>query len=156
MTDSALPKPPITFSIWGFGLGALAFALVIIQYVAGPFAPQPDVGQSLGQMAGEMARAAVGSFFGREPETVDAVARPWDIDRAMLVGSMALAGVAIFLGGLGLIRHEAKRAVAAALGMGTLAITLQFIASTILMILGVILILGVIAAVGDVLGDFGF
>ena len=149
MADTARPY---AVSLTGFFLGAAAFALVVIQFVAGPFAPQETV--TLGELAGSMARDAVDGFLGRADEQAVA-ANPWDIDRVLLVAAMVTAVVGIVLGVIGLIRHEMPRAVSAALVMGGAAVAAQFFATTLLMVLCIFLTLGLLAMIGQFFGDIG-
>ena len=146
---------PFAISMTGFLLGALALLVVIVQFVAGPFAPQENVGSSLGEFAGQMARDAVSRFVnGNDGATT--VARPWDIDRITLTLAMVAAVLGVVLGVIGLIRHEAPRAVGAAFAIGALAIVFQFFATTLMMVLGVLMILGLFAMLGQMFGDIGF
>ena len=143
---------PYALSMTGFLLGAAAFALVVVQFVAGPFAPQETA--TLGEMAGAMARDAVRGFFGRTEDPAVAP-RGWDIDRILLTAAMIAAVLGIVLGVAGLIRHEARRAVSAAIAMGAAAVTAQFFATTLLMVVGAVLILGLFAMIGDIFGGIG-
>lgn len=141
---------PYRLSLSGFVLGAAAFALVVLQFVAGPFAPQEST--TLGELAGNMARDAIDGFLRRDVATGGAESA-WDIDRMLLIAAMIAAVLGIVLGVIGLIRHEAPRAVTAALVMSGTAVAAQFFATTLLMIIGAVLILGLFSMISDVFGD---
>lgn len=153
MTDAEAAKP-YGISMSGFLIGAIALVAVIVQFVAGPFAPQENM--TVGELAGSMARDAVDSFLRRDgTDGQSAMSASWNIDRLILTAAMVAAVLSVVLGVIGLIRHEAPRAVGSALAMGAFAIAFQFVASTLMMVLGVIVILGLFAMLGEIFGDFG-
>lgn len=147
MSQSDAAARPYALSMTGFLLAALGFCLVVVQFVAGPFAPQEYL--TLGEMAGNMARDAVDGFL-RRSDADGAAAVPWAIDRIMLAGAMVAAVLGIVLGVAGLLRHEAPRAVGSAIVMGGIAIAAQFFATTLVLIIGAVLILGLFAMIGGI------
>lgn len=151
MTQDAAASRPFALSLTGFLIGAGAFLLVVVQYVVGPFAPQDSA--TLGEIAGSLARDAVDSFMRKEPSD-DVTVSAWDIDRIMLAAAMVAAVIAIILGAVGLIRHESPRAVGAALAMGAVAIAFQFVASTLMLIIGALIIIALFAMLGEFFGGF--
>ena len=69
----------------------------------------------------------------------------------MAVG--VLAGLAIVLGLAAFARHERRRAALSGIALGGLAVGLQFFAWSLTMIVGALVIIGVMAALREVLGD---
>jgi hypothetical protein len=138
---------------WGhiaMGTGALALSLAMLSIFGGPFAPQPSVGTTVGEIAGEMRAAALRAVSGEAQPAP--VARGWDIDRILLLAAPLLGVLTIVLSMVAALRREGLRfaGYGAALGMG--AIVFQFVWWIALLIAGAILLVAIIENVGDILG----
>lgn len=150
-TPTAMPRRRPVAGLAGFALGAAALLLVLVHFWAGPFAPQQNVGVSLGDLAAEMRESALRGLAGEPQPAPEPL--PWDIDRVLEAVSAALAGLAIVAALAGLIRHEARRPAVAGIALGIGAVTFQLVTWAVLVLAGAILIYGVAqAALGD-LGD---
>ena len=144
----ALSEPQNTSSVAGtvgFLVGACAFLLVLVTVVAGPFAPQQDLGVSLGETAGQAGKAMLRNWLGLSQPVAEA--RGWNIDRTLWVLSITGGGLAIILGMLAFLRGEPRRLAGAALAIGIGAVTVQLVAGAVMMILGVVLICSILFAV---------
>lgn len=154
MTHSTEPNPqadPTPTLGWiAFIAGAVALLLVLVQFYAGPFAPQQDAATSIGEIAAEIRQSAMRAMAG-EPQPAP-VTVPWDIDRVMALVAAVLAGGAIVIGLAGLLRGEMRRPASAAIGLGVAAVTFQFLTWLALLIAGVILLSAIIYNIGDILG----
>jgi uncharacterized membrane protein len=146
--------PPVArapFGWSGFATGAAALILTLVILWAGPFAPQPSAGSSIGELAAEIAKSAARSVAGQPQPAPVAVSRNIDDFLNIFVG--VLAGLAVVLGVASLIRHEHKRAALSGVGLGLAAIGIQLFAFAIMMIVGALVIASTIYAMRDTLGD---
>lgn len=99
--DSAQQKP-VAFGLSGLLLGGFALCLVLVHFVSGPFAPQQELGVTLGELTSDIFKSAARDMVGRAqpaPETI-----PWNIDRILRGAKMAGAVVAMLLGLAALLR----------------------------------------------------
>ncbi len=115
------PNP--TAGLIGFAIGAAAILLVLVHFWAGPFAPQPDVGVSIGELAGEIRDSAARALSGAEQPSAESA--PWDIDRILKLVAAILAGTAIVLGLFAFVRGETWRPAAGAIALGASAMVFQ-------------------------------
>jgi len=150
-TPATAPRPHAGRA--AFLLGAVALLLVLVQTFAGPFAPQQDVGTSLGQIAADLRAAALGE--GRGAPRPAPAPLPWDIDRGLAAGAAALAGLAVIAALAGLVRHEARPPATAGLVLGVAAILLQTLVWAVALVAGALVLAALVHAVlggGDPLG----
>ncbi|MEO1779006.1 MAG: hypothetical protein AAFU63_09455 [Pseudomonadota bacterium] len=149
MPDDTLPAAPARAGTLGFALGGAALLVVLVTFVAGPFAPQHSVGVSLGEIAAEAGKATLRNWIGVEQPTPQAA--PWTIDRVLWVLGITLGIAGILCGGAAFVRREPRSIAAWATGLGIAAITVQFLTSALMIILGVIVVCALIYTLGDVL-----
>ena len=151
VTEAPNPSSPRpTAGMIGFAIGAAAVLLVLIHFWAGPFAPQQSAGISIGEIAGEIRDSAVRALSGeQQPEPAAAA---WDIDRILNLLAAALAGAAIVLGLLALVRRETWRPAAGAIALGVSAVTFQFFIWIIVIAVGLIVLFMVIQNLDVILG----
>ncbi|MEL6572050.1 MAG: hypothetical protein AAFQ64_10345 [Pseudomonadota bacterium] len=149
MDQPVTPLPLI--QVWGFWalvMGALGVIAVFIQ-IAGPsLDPTPSVGTQIGEVAGEIRRAAWRSFFGMaqpEPEVVQVTWKDW-----LPVVGPVLGAIAVVLAVISGIRGEDRRFVGYGLGLGATAILFQFIWMVALLIVGVMLLIAILHNIGDI------
>jgi len=127
-------------------MGGLALIGALVAFVAGPFAPVVPVEAGLGDLIVGISKEIARSTAGLEPPPAEA--RPWDADR-ILAAAIAVMGVlAVVLAVVAYIRKEPRRVVIGGVTLNLGAVTLQFLAVAFLMILGLVLILGVLHALG--------
>lgn len=151
MTDTAPPLRPSPYAGGlGFALGAAALLLVLVQFWAGPFAPQQDAAVTIGEFAGEVRKAATRALLDQPQPAAQAV--PWDVDRVLTLVAAVLAGGAVILGLAALVRHEPWRPAAGAVILGAGAVLFQFFAWTVLLVVGALIIVAILNNIGDILG----
>ena len=121
------------------GMGAAALLIVVVAFMAGPFAPQPDLAATIGDMAAGLREAAGQTLQGAEPAPT--AARPWDIDRVLAAAAGVLGALAIDFGALGILRRESMRFASAGMALGIGAITFQVVAIWVAAIVAVIVVL---------------
>ncbi|CTQ62026.1 MAG: hypothetical protein RIE06_04880 [Roseibium album] len=134
----------------GIVFGAVALVLALFLHSAGPIDPQPTIGQSIGEIAADIRESALRGLKG-EPQP-EPQAQVWGLDRILQTCAYVLAGIAIVLGVIGFVMRENRRVVAAAVGLGGLAIGFQLFVWTVMIIAGVIIIGYILANLGDILG----
>ena len=154
MTEQMITPPaaPTRAGLVGFVLGGIALLLVLITFVAGPFAPQQTVGVTLGEIAAEAGKATLRNWIGMEQPAPQAAA--WTIDRILWVAGILLGVIAILCGGAAYIRRESRAVAGWAAGLGVAAISLQFVSSALMIIIGAMVLCALIYALGDLL-SFG-
>lgn len=127
-----------TIAQLGFGMGAVALVLVLVQFWAGPFAPQDATSVSLGELAASIKQAAIDKATGVPKPAPEAA--PWDIDRVLnLVAAVVAAGAVIF-GAYGLVQRGPRRMAIAAIGLGAAAVTFQLFITVFFVIVGLAVI----------------
>ena len=154
MTDNTTLKPSFAApaGTLGFVLGGGALILVLVTFVAGPFAPQQTVGTSLGEIAAEAGKAGLRNLLGLEQPAPTAA--PWTIDRILWATGVFIGACAVLCGSTALIRRERRDVATWAIGLGVAAISIQVLASAMMIILGVLIVCALIYALGDFL-SFG-
>ena len=142
----------MVFSYAAIGLGAMGMFIALLVVYAGPFAAQPDVGTTIGEIAGNMRAAALRAVQGvpQPQETIAAAA--WDIDRVLMVAAPAFGVLGLVAGIVAFIRHEPKRAAACGIALSASAILVQVILIAVLIIAGVMLLIGIMQNMDAILG----
>ncbi|WP_298822154.1 hypothetical protein [uncultured Roseibium sp.] len=151
MSDALAVRTPWS-GITGMMAGAIALILALFIHSAGPFDPQPTIGQSIGEIAADIRTSALKGLKG-EAQTA-AEAKAWSLDRILSASAYVLGGIAIILGVVGFVLKENRRIVIAAVGFGGLAVGFQLFVWTVMIIAGVIIIGYILANLGGILGDF--
>jgi len=138
MDDARQPARP-TFGTLAVVLGCLAFAGVVGHFFTGPIDPPPPLEVSLAEKAVNIRDATVAALKGEAYEARAAeVSRT--LDDYMSSGFVALAVSAIVMAVIGFVRHERVRPLVAGAGLGTLAITFQFMVVVFFAVLGALLL----------------
>lgn len=120
MTGEPGTNPVGTWGFWAILAGALA-VLTVCFYLYGPsLEPQPSVAQQIGEMAGEMKRAAWRAFLGLENEAPTPPAARSLLSQYLPLAGPALGLIAILLAAVSLLARENRRLATygAALGAG--------------------------------------
>jgi hypothetical protein len=151
MSDTQAPWAGLGCGHIAMGAGALALSLAALHVFGGPFTPQPSVGTTVGEIAGEMRAAALRAVTGA-PQPAP-VPRGWDIDRILMVAVPLVGVLAIVLSMVAALRKERLRLAGygAALGLG--AIVFHLVWWIAALIAGTILLVAIIENVGDILGS---
>ena len=140
------------FSIASIGLGAIGLLVALLVLYAGPFAPQPDIGTTIGEIAGNMRAAAWRSFFGLEQPDSTVVQRAWDIDRILMTAAPVAGVLGIVMAIIGYIRNEPKRIAGYGIAMSIAAIFVQVVLIIVFIIAGVMLLIGIMQNMDSIFG----
>lgn len=133
-----------------FGLGVSALVLAMVHLWAGPFAPQPGVGVTIGEIAADIWRSGRGAMDGAAPPAPEPL--PWTVDRALDVAKPVLAGFALALGALALILRRGARAGLAGILFGASAVLFQFAVWAVMLVAGAILLAAILFNLEEILG----
>lgn len=146
------PSPFRHVGFWALVAAALGLLIVLIGIGLPMMDPKPSVGTQIGEIAGEMRRAAWRGFFGLaapEPEPVP-TGTQWQSILAMF--GPALGALAVILGVVSGVKGENWRYAAYAGTLGIMAIVFQFFWWVALLITGVIIIVAILDNIGDIFG----
>ncbi|WP_299825605.1 hypothetical protein [uncultured Roseobacter sp.] len=150
MSETAIRSAP--FSCAAIGLGASALFLALLIVYAGPFTAQPDVGTTIGEIAGNMRAAAQRAVQGLPQPEATVVQPAWDIDRILMTAAPSIGVLGLLMAITGFIRKEPKRAAACGLAISTGAILVQVLLIAVLIIAGVMLLIGIMQNMDSILG----
>jgi hypothetical protein len=151
MPDTQMPWAGLGWGHVAMGTGALALALAMLHVFGGPFAPQPSVGISVGEIAGEMRAAALRAVNG-EPQPAP-VPRGWDADRILALAGPLVGVLAILLSMVATLRRDGLRLAGYGAALGVGAIVFQMVWWIALLIAGTILLVAIIQNIGEILGS---
>jgi hypothetical protein len=140
------------FSLASIVLGALGMSLALLAVYAGPFSPQPDVGTSIGEIAGNMRAAAQRALQGLPQPEETITQRPWDVDRVMMAAAPILGVLGVVTAIVAYIRREPKRAATCGLLISVGAIFVQIVLIVTLIIAGAIILVGIMKNMDSILG----
>jgi hypothetical protein len=143
---------PTPFSIAAIACGAIGLFISLLVVFAGPFAPQPDVGTAIGEIAGNMRAAAWRSFLGMEQPEATVVQRAWDIDRILMVAAPAAGVLGVFMSLIALVRKEPWRTASFGLAISIGAIFVQVLLAVVLIIAGVMLLISIMQNMDSIFG----
>lgn len=140
-------SPFRTWGLWAVLLGGFAVILVLYQIFGPMTEPKPSVGTQIGEIAGDMKRAAWRSFFGLSNE----VAEPERVSMMVHLALVApiLGVVAILLSVISGVRGENWRFAAYGTGLGAAAVVFHFFWWVALLVCGVLLLVAIIENLGD-------
>ena len=146
--STSVPTPLAqTWGFWGAIAGALGLLVVFIQIGAPMMEPQPSVGSQIGEIAGDMKRAAWDRFLGREPAPVEPAAPT--LSTYLVFVAPALGIFALLASMISGIRRENWRLTYYSAGLGGAAIVFHFFWWAMLMVLGVMLLISIIENLGS-------
>jgi len=130
--------------------GALALLLAIVHFWAGPFttATKPSLEQTVAEKAVALKKAAVAALKGEKVQSSTPTSRSVDVDHITDISTAVLAGLAIVFGVFAYATHEPMRAAIGAAVLGSGALAFQFAVMALGAIIVVILIVGVLSAIG--------
>lgn len=140
------------FSIISIGLGAIGLFIALLVVYAGPFAPQQDVGTTVGEIAGNMRAAAWRSFFGLEQPETTIVQRAWDIDRILMTVAPAAGILGVIMAITAYVRQEPKRIATYGMALSVCAIFVQVLLIVVMIIAGVMLLIGIMQNMDSIFG----
>lgn len=146
------PSPFRHVGFWALVAAALGLVIVFIGIGLPMMEPKPSVGTQIGEIAGDMRRAAWRGFFGLgspDPEPAPAGTQ-WQAILAMI--GPALGALAVILGVVSGVKGESWRYAAYAVSLGIMAIIFQFFWWVALLVTAVIIIVAIIENIGDIFG----
>ncbi len=138
------------WGFWGVLVGAIGLGMVFWNIAAPMMEPSPSIGSQIGEIAGDMRRAAWRSFFGLEAEAPAEVATPWTAYLAILAPGLGL--LAIVLSVISGVKGENRRFVLYGTGLGASAIVFHFFWLVALLVVGMMLLIAVVENIGDIFG----
>lgn len=133
--------------MWAVLAGGLAMILVFAQIIGPSFEPSPSAAEQVGEMAGEMKRAAWSSFLGLpalEPE-----AQAMRVPDYLAMAAPFFGVLAVVLSVISSVKREHWRFTTYAIGLGAGAIIFQFLWWIAFLVLGVVLLVAIIENIGD-------
>lgn len=142
------PSPFRKVGVWAILTGALALVLVFAQIVGPSLEPHPSAATQVGEMAGQIKRAAWRTFLGLpkpEPEVVSASI--WDY---FALAAPILGVLSILLAVVSGLKREHWRLPTYATGLAVGAIVFQYFWWMALLIAGVVVLVAVIENIGDI------
>jgi len=148
------PRPPLalfrTWGVWALMAGAMALILVMVQ-IAGPsLEPKPSAGTQIGEIAGEIKRAAWRSFLGLPEPAPEPVPMSTRVFAYLGVAAPVLAVVAVVLSAISGVMREHWRFPVYATSLGAAAILFQFFWWVALLVVGVVLLVAILENIGDI------
>lgn len=131
----------------GIGIGGIALLMALINFWAGPFAPQKSMETSIGDAAAKIKQNTLDALAGKEVKKTY-TPREYDIDNFIDIAIAFLGGIAMLLAAMSFAKHESARASGGAAALGVSAIAFQFIAMYAFALLAVMLIVAVLISLG--------
>jgi len=130
--------------------GSLALLLAIVHFWAGPFSTKPTVTleQTVAEKAVALKKAAMAALRGEKAQPTTPPPSTVDIDKITDVSTAVMAGLAIILGVFAFATREPMRASVGSAALGIGALVFQFAVVALGAIILVILIVGVLSALG--------
>lgn len=149
MTDQQIDESPFRrWGFWGVILGAAALILVFIQIFGPMLDPAPSAGAQIGEIAGDIKRAAWRSFFGLAPDAPEPQEAPFSIYLAMAAPIIGVIAVVLSL--ISGVMRENWRYAAYGTGLGASAILFHFFWWVALLFAAVLIIVAIIENIGEI------
>lgn len=150
MADQSARQFLNKWGFWGVLVGGAGLLAVFIQIGMPMTEPSPSIGTQIGEIAGDIRRAAWDSFLGREPAAPEPV-QP-QLTNYLIYAAPALGVLGIVLSLISGIRGENWRFSLYAGGLGGAAIVFHFFWWAMLLVLGVVLLISIIENIGNIFG----
>jgi hypothetical protein len=142
------PSPFRSWGLWAVLIGAVALGLVFLQFAAPSFEARPSAGQQIGEIAGEIKRSAWRTFLGLpKPEVMPA--NP-PVTAYFAVAAPLFGIVAVVLSLISGVLRENWRYAAYGVSLGATAIVFQYFWWLALLVAGAVLLVTIIANIGDI------
>ncbi len=141
---------------WGFWsvlLGGVGLILTFYHIFGISNEPTPSAGQQIGEIAGEIRRAAWRSFLGLGPESAEPVApEPRDFRDLAGFAAPVLGVIALVLALISGLRRENWRYATYGAGLGVASILFVYIWWMALLFVGAMLLIAILENIGDIFG----
>jgi hypothetical protein len=141
------PSPFRKVGFWALLAGGLAMVLAFAHIVAPSLEPSPSAGERIGEIAGEMKRAAWRTFLGLPKPEPDVQAVPWHLYLAMIAPVFGV--LAVILAAISGVKRENWRLATYGACLGFGAIVFQFLWWVALLVMGVLLLVAIIENLGE-------
>jgi len=152
MSDLASLELHRKWGFWAVVAGAAGLVAVFYQIAAPMAEPAPSIGTQIGEIAGDMRRAAWDSFLGRETAAPEPVSAENKMMAYLIFIGPALGCIALLLALISGVRGENWRFPVYGASLGIAAITVQFLWLVAALIVGAILLVAIIENIGDIFG----
>ncbi|SEK91178.1 hypothetical protein SAMN05421666_3179 [Roseovarius nanhaiticus] len=149
--NSMNQRPPQllrSWGVWAVSMAALALGLVFLQIALPSFDAKPSTATQIGEIAGEIKRAAWRSFFGLSQAKVEPEAPKLVHYLAIIAPIAAIAALILSL--VSRLSHENWRLGAYGASMATAALIFQFVWWLALLIIGFLLLASILENIGDI------
>jgi len=143
---------PMPFSIAAIGFGATGLLIALLVLYAGPFAPQQDVGTTIGEMAGEIRAAAWRSFLGLDQPEATITQRAWDIDRVLMTAAPVAGVLGLVMAITAYVRREPARVATCGMALSACAIFVQVLLIVVMVVAGIMLLIGILRNMDSIFG----
>ena len=134
------------------GLGAVGLFVALLVVYAGPFAPQPDIGTTIGEIAGNIRASAWRAFLGLEQPDSTIVQRGWDIDRILMTVAPAAGVLGVIMAISAYVRREPRRLATYGMALSVCAIFVQVLLIVLMIVAGVVLLISIIENMDSIFG----
>lgn len=146
--NGAPPHLMKSWGAWAVATAALALGLAAFQITLAVFDTGPSAASQIGEMAGEIKRAAWRSFLGLGTPEPEATARDPLFFLAIIAPIFAIAALVLSL--ISRLSDENWRYAAYGVSLASAALVVQFIWWLALVIIGVLLLVSIIENIGDI------
>lgn len=140
------------FSVAAIALGGIGLLTALLVVYAGPFAPQQDIGTTIGEIAGNIRAEAWRSFLGLEKPESTTLQRAWDIDRILMTLAPVAGVLGVLMAIVAYIRREPKRVATCGMALSVAAIFVQVLLIAVMIIAGVMLLIAIIENMDSIFG----
>ena len=151
MTETSA-KRSISFGISAMAVSGLALFIAVAHLTFGPLAPQPSIERTVAETAVAIKEAAKRAVMGEKEPIEDSSGRSsWNVDLIIDAAVFALAGVAMALAMVALVRREERPPAFMGFSMGAGVLLLTWLQWIALIICGLILLVAIISNLGEIL-----
>ncbi|MEL7490690.1 MAG: hypothetical protein AAGJ73_08215 [Pseudomonadota bacterium] len=142
-------EKPNRFGVIAMAIAALALFLTVTHWVAGPFNPSPPIEDQIVETAVKIKEAAQRAVTGDPAPAPEEPA--FDIDRALQITSISLAGLSMAAALFALFLRERQGPALIGFSLGGAVLMMTWLQWLALLIVGVILIAAIVNNIGDIL-----
>lgn len=153
MTDANQSHPHRVVTSWGLWAiicGVVAMTLVFVQMQLLTGQETTPIGQQIGEIAGDIKRSAWRSFLGLAPPEPDPLPPSRTLSDMVYVATPIIAGIAIVLAAISLLKRENWRLGFYGVALGGGAILFQYLWWMAMIVLGFVLLVKIVENMGDI------
>jgi hypothetical protein len=142
----------VGFSVAAIGLGAAGLFIALLVMYAGPFAPQQDIGTTIGEIAGNIRASAWRSFLGLQQPESTVLQRTWNIDRILMAAAPSAGVLGVLMSIVAYIRREPRRVASYGMALSVCAIFVQVLFVILMIVAGVMLLVSILENMDSIFG----